>query len=320
MQSHVFRPNASTTMSASHVAALVCSSAVPRLMPTPNSTTVPHGIFGCASFHVMMPMPGRNISATAVIVVVLVSNLCSTPSVAQNPSKVSESSNSFISAGFIGPSSASDLRIASRPPGTCVTSGGIMRVITKYNATHIRMANGAAAISHSSHVMVLPNAFSMKPIATMFCAAAVLMPTFQMLAVCTVVIISMPAKAPFLLTPKAAMMPSVIGTRQATRAVVDGTSNAITKPTRIVPITTFRVSVPTRDRMVSAMRLSRPVAVIAAARKSADATSTSAVLAKPLNARPSAALVPISTFGLATLGDSPSRNAISAAITTAETA
>ena len=68
------------------------------------------------------------------------------------------------------------------------------------------------------------------------------------------------------------------------------------------------------------MRLSRPVAVIAAARKSAAATSTSAVLAKPLNASPSAALVPISTLGLATLGASPSRNAIRAAITTADTA
>ena len=78
----------------------------------------------------------------------------------------------------------------------------------------------------------------MKPIATMFCAAAVLMPTFQMLAVCTVVIISMPANAPFLLTPNAAMMPSMIGTRQATRAVVEGTRNAITKPTRIAPTTT----------------------------------------------------------------------------------
>ena len=53
------------------------------------------------------------------------------------------------------------------------------------------------------------------------------------------VIISMLAKAPFLLTPNAAMMPSVIGTRQATRAVVDGTRNAIRKPTRIVPITTL---------------------------------------------------------------------------------
>ena len=78
-----------------------------------------------------MPMPGRNMSATAVIVVVLVSNRCSTPSVAQNASRVSEIARSFFSDAFIGPRSASDLRIASRPPGTWVTSGGIMRVITK---------------------------------------------------------------------------------------------------------------------------------------------------------------------------------------------
>jgi hypothetical protein len=168
--------------------------------------------------------------------------------------------------------------------------------------------------------MVRPNAFSMNPIATMFCAAAVLIPTFQMLAVCTVVIISMLAKAPFRLTPKAAMMPSVIGTRHATRAVVDGTRNAMTKPTRIVPITTLRVSVPARARMFSAMRRSSPVAVMAAARNSADATSTSAVLAKPLNASVSAAPVPIGTARLATLGAKPSRNAINAAIRIAETA
>ena len=68
------------------------------------------------------------------------------------------------------------------------------------------------------------------------------------------------------------------------------------------------------------MRLSRPVAVMAAAMNSADATSASAVLAKPLKARPSPALVPSSTLGLAGFGASPSRNAISAAITTAETA
>ena len=182
------------------------------------------------------------------------------------------------------------------------------------------MANGPAAISHSSQVMVLPNVFSMKPTATMFCAAAVLMPTFQMLAVCTVVIISMLAKAPRLLTPKAAMMPSVIGTRQATRAVVDGTMSAITKPTRMVPTTTcVNLAADAREN-TSAMRLSRPVAVMAAARNSADATSTSAVLAKPLKARARAALVPSRTFGFAGLGESPSRNAINAAMTMAETA
>ena len=39
----------------------------------PNRTMVPQGMFGCASFQVMIPMPGRNISATAAMVVELVS-------------------------------------------------------------------------------------------------------------------------------------------------------------------------------------------------------------------------------------------------------
>ena len=68
------------------------------------------------------------------------------------------------------------------------------------------------------------------------------------------------------------------------------------------------------------MRLSRPVAVMAAARNKAAATSTNAVLAKPLKASVRAPLVPKSTFGLATLGARPSKKAISAAITIADTA
>ncbi len=169
-------------------------------------------------------------------------------------------------------------------------------------------------------MIVVCSIFSMNPTATMFCAAAVLIPTFQMLAVCVVVIINMPAKAPFLSTPNAAMMPSMIGTRQDTRAVVDGTRKASTIPTSMEPAMTWRVSVPTRARMTRAMRRSRPVVVIAAARNSAAATSASAVLAKPLNARPRPALVPISALGLAGFGEIPSKNAISAAITTADTA
>src|SRR6266702_2211857 len=59
------RPNWTTARSASHEAPLVCSNAVPTLMPIPNSTIVPQGILGCASFQFMIPMPGKNISATA---------------------------------------------------------------------------------------------------------------------------------------------------------------------------------------------------------------------------------------------------------------
>ncbi len=78
-----------------------------------------------------MLMPGRNMSAIAATVVELVSKRCSTPSVAQNASRVSEMASSLISEAFIGPRSASCLRMASRPPGTSLTSGGSMRVITK---------------------------------------------------------------------------------------------------------------------------------------------------------------------------------------------
>ena len=68
------------------------------------------------------------------------------------------------------------------------------------------------------------------------------------------------------------------------------------------------------------MRLSSPVTVMATARNKAAATRANAVLAKPLNAIPSPALVPIRTVGLVRLGEVPSRKAISAAITTADTA
>ena len=79
----------------------------------------------------MIPIPGRNINATAAIVVDEVSKLCNTPSVDQKASSVTDIASSFFSAIFIGPRSASDLRMASRPPGISLTSAGIIRVITK---------------------------------------------------------------------------------------------------------------------------------------------------------------------------------------------
>ena len=161
----------------------------------------------------------------------------------------------------------------------------------------------------------------MKPIATMFCAAAVLMPTFQMLAVCVVVIISMLAKAPFLLTPKAAMMPSVIGTRQATRAVVEGTRNAITKPTRIVPIDDV-----TGLGADARQDGERDALVEAGGRhgggeKQRRGDQRQRGIGKAAEGeRQARRWCPSKRLGLAGLGDNPSRNAISAAITTAETA
>lgn len=162
--------------------------------------------------------------------------------------------------------------------------------------------------------------FSMKPMATMFCAAAVLMPTFQMDAACAVVIISRPAKRERLSTPKARMMPMMIGTMQATRAVVEGTRKASTMPTRIAPITTRFVLAPTLESTKSAMRLSSPVTVMPADRKVAAATSASAVFAKPPSARPSAAPVPRTVSGFAAFGARPRRNAMSATMSTALTA
>ena len=249
-----------------------------------------------------------------------VSNWCSTFSVVQNASSPIEIASSFHSLAFVGPRSASDLRIASLPPAISSVSAGIIRVMMKYSAIDISAANGAAAMNQSSHVTVCFRVFSMKPTATMFCAAAVLIPTFQIEAVWAVVIISRPAKRLRLSTPNARMIPMMIGTRHATRAVVLGTKNERTIPTRIAPITTRLVRAPTFDRMRSAIRLSRPVTVIAADRKSAAATSASAVFANPPSAIPSAAPVPRTVSGFAGFGARPSMNAISAAMMTALTA
>jgi len=177
--------------------------------------------------------------------------------------------------------------------------------------------NGAAAMNQSSHVMVPFNILSINPTAIMFWAAAVLMPTFQMLTVCAAVIISSPANRLFWPAPNARMIPRMMGATHAKRAVALGTKNASTKPTRMPPITTRRVLAPTLDRIHSAMRLSRPVTVIAAAMNSAAATSASAVLANPPNASVRAAVVPSNWAGLATSGAMPSSNAIKAAMMTA---
>src|SRR6266498_1918051 len=109
----------------------------------------------------------------------------------------------------------------------------------------------------------------MKPTATMFCAAAVLMPTFQMLTVWTVVIIRSPASRLFLSTPKARMTPMMIGITAAARAVALGTRKASTVDTTIAPITILLVRVPTRERIIRATRRSRLVIVMAAARNRA---------------------------------------------------
>ena len=99
------------------------------------------------------------------------------------------------------------------------------------------------------------------------------------------------------------MKPIMMGTRQATRAVVLGTTNDSRKPTTMAPITMWLVPASTLDSTTSAMRRSSPVAVIAAAMKQAAATSATALFANPDKARPSAAPVPMSApRGLAASG------------------
>ena len=129
------------------------------------------------------------------------------------------------------------------------------------------------------------------------------MPTFHTLAVCAAVMTKRPAKRLRLSTLKARIKPIMIGTKHATRAVVLGTMNDSRKPTTIAPITMLLVRASTFDSTNSAMRLSSPVAVMAAAMKQAAATSATALLEKPLKASPNAAPVPMSApAGLAASG------------------
>ena len=160
----------------------------------------------------------------------------------------------------------------------------------------------------------------MKPIATMFCAAAVLMPTFQMLAVCTVVIISMPAKAPFLLTPKAAMMPSVIGTRQATRAVVDGTrkrDDEADQDRADDDVAGFGADArqdAQRDALVEAGRRH------GGGEEQGGGDQRQRRIGEAAEGEPQSRARAHQDLGIGRIGRRPSRNAISAAITIAETA
>ena len=181
------------------------------------------------------------------------------------------------------------------------------------------IANGAAAINQSSQLTVVPSCFSIKPIAIMFWAAAVLMPTFQMLSACAIAIIMTAEKRLLSGTPKAEIMPSTIGTIQETLAVVLGTKKLKTKPTIMTPASTLLVRAPIFDRIKRAMRRSSPVFIIAAAIKRAAPTKASAGLEKPDSAIFSAPEVPSTLLGFSMLGAVPSKKAINDIITAAET-
>ena len=78
----------------------------------------------------MIPMPGRNISMMATMVVVEVSRLCTIFSVAQKNSSAIEISINFFSSARIGPRAANSLAMVSCPPLNSTCSAGIIRLST----------------------------------------------------------------------------------------------------------------------------------------------------------------------------------------------
>ncbi|MNQ33207.1 hypothetical protein D3C85_466300 [compost metagenome] len=217
-------------------------------------------------------------------------------------------------APVIGPSSINDFSTASLPPAMLSLSGGSSFSTTTISTADMISDHGAPAISQSDHATRSPSIFSMKPTVSRFCAAAVWIPTFQMLVACATMIMMPAAMFERLSTPKAAMTPIMIGTTAALRAVALGTTRLSTIVTAIHPIRMRRVLVPTRDSVTSAMRRSSPVNVMAAAMNKAPVTSASAELAKPVSAMLMAADVPYSTLGSLIVGAVPSRKAISVVI------
>src|SRR5699024_6499470 len=113
--------------------------------------------------------------------------------------------------------------------------------------TDIITAHGAAYKNHDPQEISIPNSDSINPNQTIFLAAAVLIPIFQMEIDCTAVIISNADSLLSFAKPNAAVIPIKIGTNVPARAVALGTNNASTKLTKIVPITRRPGCVPTFD-------------------------------------------------------------------------
>ena len=109
-----------------------------------------------------------------------------------------------------------------------------------------------------------------------------------------------------------------MGTKQATRAVVDGTKKERINPQRITPRTIRFGSAPTLCSTNRAILLSRPVIVIAAAKKRAAPTRQKAGDEKPASAIFIPAEVPIICSGLAP-GEKPIKIAVKVMMRTAET-
>ena len=174
-------------------------------------------------------------------------------------------------------------------------------------------------MNHSSQLMSLPKTCWIKPMATIFCAAAVLIPIFQRLSACATAIMRTPAKVLPFSRPKARMMPMTIGTMQETRAVVDGTKKLRRKPTKITPMTRRFDLTPICDMTMSAIRLSSPVIIMPAERNIAPATNAHAVVEKPARPILRAFAVPKIASGFAGFGDNPSPKDMNVTITKALT-
>ena len=130
-------PISVTSLLAIHMAAFVFKSAEPMLMPMPNSTSVPQETFACASFQVMMLMPGMNIRVIAMTVEAVVETGCRIFSVTQKKINRREMIRSFFSFGLMEPISSMAFLTVSSPPFTSLISAGSIFMQTKYRITDI---------------------------------------------------------------------------------------------------------------------------------------------------------------------------------------
>ena len=175
-------------------------------------------------------------------------------------------------------------------------------------------------MNHSSQVIVFCSVFSMKPTATMFCAAAVLMPTFQMLAVCIVVIMSMLAKAPLLVDAERrddAEHDRHDAGDARRRGGHQERHHEADQDRAHDDMTGFSADAgedDERDALVEAGRRH------GRGEEQGRGHQRQRGIGEAAERKAQAALVPCRTLGLAGLGAVPSRKAMSAAITTADTA
>ena len=136
---------------------------------------------------------------------------------------------------------------------------------------------------------------------------------------CMVAIIKRAANRLLFFIPKAEIIPKTIGTMQPTRAVVLGTKKAKIKPTKIIPATMRFVLEPTLDKMPKAIRLSRFVCIIAAAKNRAAPTRIVPLELRPANVIDTALPKPITCVGLSRAGAVPNETNINDAIIAALT-